>query len=67
MVETTVYQELIHAHHIIRNALQLMTIEQKTEWAKLNEATGCIGEGVTRANERLAVLMDAGMSVQVIG
>lgn len=48
--------ELQAAHQIIRNALNLMTAEQKTAWAGRNEETGCIGEGTTRANERQAVI-----------
>ncbi|MCX9155878.1 hypothetical protein OPU71_07015 [Niveibacterium sp. 24ML] len=48
--------ELQKAHLIIRNALQLMTPEQKSEWGKCNEADGVSGDGITRANERLAVI-----------
>lgn len=48
--------ELKAAHQIIRNALNLMTPEQKTAWAWHNEACDCDGEGTTRANERAAVI-----------
>lgn len=48
--------ELRCAHQIIRNALNLMTPEQKAEWARMNARDGVIGEGTTRANEREAVL-----------
>lgn len=48
--------ELEAAHLIIKNALNIMTPEQKTEWAKKNEADGIISDGATRANERLAVI-----------
>lgn len=51
--------ELGHAHQIIRNALNIMTPEQKAEWAALNERDGCVGEGTTRANERQAVIAKA--------
>lgn len=51
--------ELQSAHVIVRNALQLMTPEQKSEWGKRNDADGVGGEGVTRANERLAVIRRA--------
>ena len=49
-------RELEAAHQIIRNALNLMTTEQKAEWGRLNERDGVDGEGVTRANEREAVI-----------
>ena len=48
--------EMQAAHQIIRNALNLMTAEQKSAWATRNEETGCIGDGTTRANERQAVI-----------
>ena len=48
--------ELAKAHQIIRNALAIMTGEQKAEWGRLNERDGVAGEGVTRAHERQAVL-----------
>lgn len=52
-------QELHKAHLIIRNALNLMTVDQKIDWARLNEIAGVTGEGVTRANERESVLKKA--------
>lgn len=51
--------ELQKAHLIIRNALQIMTPEQKREWGQRNEADGVGGEGDTRANERSAVIAKA--------
>lgn len=51
--------ELRHAHWIIQNALNIMTPEQKSEWARCNERDGCAGGGTTRANEREAVLEGA--------
>lgn len=52
----TLRQELQAAHLIIRHALNLMTPEQKQQWADMNDAAGVSGEGITRANEREAVL-----------
>lgn len=51
--------ELRMAHQIIRTALNLMTPEQKSEWARINERDGVSGEGATRANERLATIEKA--------
>lgn len=51
--------ELQLAHLIIRNALNIMTPQQKAEWARVNERDDCIGEGTTRANERAAVILKA--------
>jgi len=51
--------ELRAAHQIIRNALSLMTAEQKVAWGTYNEAHGVDGEGVTRANEREAAIKKA--------
>lgn len=48
--------ELKAAHQIIRNAMKLMTLEQKDVWAWNNETCECCGEGVTRDNEREAVI-----------
>lgn len=48
-------QELQAAHLIIRHALNL-TPEQKQQWGDMNDAAGVSGEGITRANEREAVL-----------
>jgi len=52
-------RELCAAHQIIRNALAVMTVEQKEEWGRLNERDGVEGEGITRANEREAVIAKA--------
>ena len=52
-------RELQAAHQIIRNSLAVMTTEQKVEWGELNERDGVAGEGITRANEREAVLEKA--------
>jgi len=51
--------ELRAAHVIIRNALNCMTTEQQMRWADMNTRDGVSGEGVTRANEREAVLLKA--------
>lgn len=51
--------ELQAAHQIIRNALAIMTVEQKSTWAKKNAADGVDGEGATRANERAAAIAKA--------
>lgn len=56
-------EELLHelkaAHQVIKNGLALMTMEQKVEWGRLNAQDGVEGEGVTRANERLAAIEEA--------
>ncbi len=52
-------EELRAAHQIIRNALAVMTTAQKNEWGCMNELHGVAGEGITRANERDAVLAKA--------
>lgn len=52
--------ELQAAHRIIRNALAVMTNEQKAEWGRLNAQHGVDGEGITRANERENVIALAG-------
>lgn len=49
--------ELQLAHQVIRNATSLMTAEQKAAWGNLNERDGCDGEGITRANERLTLIV----------
>lgn len=51
--------ELEAAHRIIRNALAIMTTAQKAQWGRLNARDGVNGEGVTRANEREAVIAQA--------
>ncbi|KVN29463.1 hypothetical protein WJ63_09020 [Burkholderia pyrrocinia] len=48
--------ELRAAHTIIRNALAVMTFDQKLQWANANERDDAVGEGVSRANERQAVI-----------
>jgi len=62
MAERDAVTELRAAHRIINNALNLMSAEQKIEWARLNERDGVAGEGTTRANERLEVLVAAGVA-----
>lgn len=61
MPETTaaLLRELEAAHIIIRNALNIMTTTQKLEWADRNAVSGIDGEGITRANEREAVIARA--------
>lgn len=51
--------ELEKAHLIIRLALNIMTAEQKEQFGGWTEANGVGGEGVTRANEREAVIAKA--------
>ncbi|KVR77342.1 hypothetical protein [Burkholderia ubonensis] len=58
MVIQQLRDELRAAHTIIRNALSVMTFDQKLQWANANERDAVIGEGVTRANERQAALDD---------
>ncbi|QGZ66938.1 hypothetical protein [Paraburkholderia acidisoli] len=48
--------ELRAAHHIIRNALAIMSTEQQIAWAELNARDGIDGDGATRAAERDALL-----------
>jgi hypothetical protein len=62
-IQTELLAELVYAHRIIANALNIMTPEQKTEWAERNAADGCDGEGTTRANERDAVIARAQVAV----
>jgi hypothetical protein len=52
--------ELASAHAIIANALKVTTTSQKLRWGVLNERDGVDGEGITRANERLALIERAG-------
>lgn len=54
-----VLDELRAAHLIIRNTLAVMTTEQKVRLSELNARDGVDGEGVTRANEREAVIAEA--------
>lgn len=51
--------ELEAAHTIIRNALAVMTPRQKQDWGGRNYRDGVDGEGITRANEREAVIARA--------
>lgn len=51
--------ELKNAHLIIRNALAVMTVEQKLQWGQRNTADGIDGEGITRAHEREALIAKA--------
>lgn len=48
--------ELRAAHHIIRNALAIMSAEQQIAWAEVNARDGIDGDGATRAAERDALL-----------
>jgi hypothetical protein len=57
-----VVSELEKAHIIIRNALNLMTLEQKIEWGQTNERMGLINDGDTRAHEREAAIAKARQS-----
>ncbi len=59
MVSTDLIFELRCAHQIIRNALNLMTPEQKVQWGRANERDDVIGEGTTRAHERESALKRA--------
>lgn len=58
-VNQALFDELRAAHKIISNALQIMTIAQKNQWAIANARTGVDGVGTTRANEREAVIARA--------
>ena len=59
-VVTDLLFELQAAHLIIRNALAVMTTEQKAKWGRLNERDEVDGEGITRANERAAAIAKNG-------
>lgn len=52
-------RELQAADRIISNALQIMTPEQKDEWARMNDAADLIESGTTRHHERAAVIAQA--------
>ena len=54
-LQSELLRELELAHHIIRNALNLMSAEQKCSWGDLNDKDGMVDGGITRANERLAL------------
>lgn len=56
MIVQELRRELHAAHIIIRHALNVITFEQKRKWASANERDGLLGEGITRANERDAVI-----------
>lgn len=58
-INTELLDELKKAHAIIRNALNVMTMEQKMKWTELNNAQGLVGFGATRANERELVIAKA--------
>lgn len=49
-------RHLKHAHKLIQMTLNVMTAQQKRDWATANDRCGITGEGTTRANERLAVI-----------
>jgi hypothetical protein len=53
---TELLEELKTAHVIIKNALNIMTLEQKIAWGEKNARDGVDGDGITRANERLAAI-----------
>jgi len=55
--------ELVYAHRIIANGLNLMSPAQKAAWAAKNAADGCDGQGTTRAIERDAVISRAQVAV----
>lgn len=57
--------ELHHADRIILAMLATMTIQQKAKVHAELEAAGISGEGMTRANERLAVIEAAAVPYQV--
>ena len=50
--------ELRAAHTVIRNALAVMTLEQKSEWGCANVRDDVAGEGVTRHHERQTVIAE---------
>lgn len=56
--------ELEAAHKIIQNALNIMTVTQKAEWAARNDRDGVIDEGTTRYHERKAVIIEARAALQ---
>jgi len=56
---TELLAELQLAHQIIRNGLAVMTNKQKADWGDRNGTERCDGEGITRANERMAVIAKA--------
>lgn len=50
--------ELRAADTVIRNALAVMTLDQKSEWGCANERDDVAGEGVTRRRERQKVIAE---------
>ncbi len=48
--------ELEAAHQIILNALNLMTPDQQSEWARINEQNANAVEGGTRHHERAQLI-----------
>ena len=59
LATTPELNELMMAHQIIRNMLNLMTTDQKSRLGIINDRMGISGEGVTRANEREDVIRTA--------
>ncbi|SFU93992.1 hypothetical protein [Pseudoduganella namucuonensis] len=57
--------ELQHAHAIIKTMLGALTIQQKSKVHEQLAAAGVSGEGMTRANERLAVIEAATAQAQL--
>ncbi|WP_454710984.1 hypothetical protein [Cupriavidus nantongensis] len=53
-------RELQASHRIIRNMLGLLSVSQAQVLAERNARDGVDGEGITRANEREAVIRRAG-------
>lgn len=55
--------ELLHelqaAHKIIKNAIAVMTDDQKWKWGELNDRDGVDAAGITRYGERAEVLAKA--------
>lgn len=52
-------RELQAAHQIIKNALAVMTDDQKMKWGELNDLAGVDAAGITRYGERAEVLAKA--------
>ncbi|EYS89544.1 hypothetical protein CF68_33230 [Cupriavidus sp. SK-4] len=59
-VQAELVRELQAAHQIIRNMLGLLSVSQKAVLAQRNALDDVDGEGITRANERAAVIKRAG-------
>jgi len=58
-MQSKILSELKAAHQIIKNALAVMTVAQKSEWAQRNDADGLVDLGATRAHEREAAISEA--------